>query len=34
MIGIVHAVFELYGPELAGRLLTGFGRLFTFFLQG
>jgi hypothetical protein len=33
-LGIIHAVFELYGPELAGRLLTAFGRLFTYFLQG
>ena len=31
--GIIHAVFELYGAELAGRLLTAFGRLFTYFLQ-
>ena len=26
-------MFELYGAELAGRLLTAFGRLFTYFLQ-
>ena len=32
-LGIVHTVYELYGPELAGRLLTAFGRLFTYFLQ-
>jgi DNA-directed RNA polymerase I subunit RPA1 len=32
-LGIVHAVYELYGPELAGRLLNAFGRLFTFYLQ-
>jgi hypothetical protein len=32
--GIIHAVYELYGAELAGRLLTAFGRLFTYFLQG
>ena len=33
-LGIIHAVYELYGAELAGRLLTAFGRLFTYFLQG
>jgi DNA-directed RNA polymerase I subunit RPA1 len=32
-LGIVHAVYELYGPELAGRLLTAFGRVFTYHLQ-
>jgi DNA-directed RNA polymerase I subunit RPA1 len=32
-LGIVHAVYELYGAELAGRLLNAFGRLFTFYLQ-
>jgi len=32
-LGIVHAVYELYGAELAGRLLTAFGRLFTYYLQ-
>lgn len=32
-LGIVHAVYELYGSELAGRLLTAFGRLFTYYLQ-
>ena len=32
-LGIVHAVFELYGPELAGKLLSSFGRLFTYYLQ-
>ena len=32
-LGIVHAVYELYGSDLAGRLLNAFGRLFTFFLQ-
>jgi hypothetical protein len=32
--GIIHAVYELYGAELAGRLLSAFGRLFTYFLQG
>ena len=32
-LGIVHAVYELYGAELAGRLLNAFGRLCTFYLQ-
>lgn len=32
-LGIVHAVYELYGGELAGRLLSAFTRLFTFYLQ-
>lgn len=32
-LGIVHAVYELYGSQLAGRLLTAFGRLFTYHLQ-
>lgn len=32
-LGIVHAVYELYGAELAGKLLTAFGRLFTYVLQ-
>lgn len=32
-LGVVHAVFELCGPELAGRMLNAFGRLFTFVLQ-
>ena len=32
-IGIVHAVYELYGSELTGRILNSFGRLFTFYLQ-
>lgn len=27
--GITHAVFELYGPDCAGQLLTAMGRLFT-----
>ena len=31
--GIVHAVFEVYGPPFAGKLLSIFGRLFTGFLQ-
>eukprot|EP01039_Chlorochromonas_danica_P006231 gene6231-6870_t len=33
-LGLVHAVYELYGAELAGRLLNAFGRLFTYYLQG
>lgn len=32
-LGIVHAVYELYGPEFAGRILNAFGRLFTYYLQ-
>lgn len=31
--GIVHTVHELYGPDIAGRLLGIFSRLFTKFLQ-
>jgi len=31
--GLVHAVYELYGPDIAGNLLTVLGRLFTVFLQ-
>ena len=31
--GIVHSVYELYGPDMAGLLLTAFGRLFTYYLQ-
>jgi hypothetical protein len=31
--GIVHAVFESYGANKAGLLLTIFGRLFTHFMQ-
>lgn len=31
--GIVHTVYELYGAETAGRLLSIFSRLFTLFLQ-
>ena len=27
--GITHAVYELYGPDCAGQLLTAMGRLFT-----
>lgn len=32
-MGVVHAVYELYGAEPAGRLLNAFGRLFTCVLQ-
>eukprot|EP01035_Chromulina_nebulosa_P018336 gene18336-24027_t len=32
-LGLVHAVYELYGPEFAGKLLSAFGRLFTYYLQ-
>uniref|UniRef100_A0A0D9WS33 DNA-directed RNA polymerase subunit n=1 Tax=Leersia perrieri TaxID=77586 RepID=A0A0D9WS33_9ORYZ len=32
--GIVHTVYELYGPEAAGVLLSSFSRLFTMVLQG
>lgn len=32
-LGIVHAVYELHGAETAGRLLSSFGRLFTYHLQ-
>jgi len=32
-LGVVHAVYELYGAELAGRILSAFGRLFTYYLQ-
>jgi DNA-directed RNA polymerase I subunit RPA1 len=31
--GLVHASQELYGPDVAGNLLTALGRLFTCFLQ-
>ena len=34
MYGLVHSAFELYGATVAGKLLTVFGRLFTYFLQG
>lgn len=33
-LGIVHTVYELYGAELAGRLLSAFGRVMTYHLQG
>ena len=31
--GLVHAVYEVYGPKYAGKLLTILGRLFTTYLQ-
>ncbi|CAD7700265.1 unnamed protein product [Ostreobium quekettii] len=31
--GLIHACQELYGNQLAGRLLSALGRLFVFFLQ-
>ncbi|KZT62602.1 beta and beta-prime subunits of DNA dependent RNA-polymerase [Calocera cornea HHB12733] len=31
--GITHSVYELYGAETAGKLISIFGRLFTKFLQ-
>lgn len=31
--GLVHSVYELYGPSYAGRLLSMLGRLFTKYLQ-
>jgi len=31
--GLVHAVYEVYGCETSGRLLTCLARLFTAFLQ-
>lgn len=31
--GLVHGVYEFYGPLYAGRLLTSLGRLFTVYLQ-
>ncbi|ORX57972.1 beta and beta-prime subunits of DNA dependent RNA-polymerase [Hesseltinella vesiculosa] len=31
--GLVHSVYEIYGPESAGKLLSIFGRLFTKFVQ-
>jgi DNA-directed RNA polymerase I subunit RPA1 len=32
-LGVVHAVYELYSAELAGKLLNAFGRLMTYYLQ-
>ncbi len=31
--GLVHGVYEFYGPHFAGRLLTALGRLLTVYLQ-
>ncbi|KAJ3518055.1 hypothetical protein NLJ89_g82 [Agrocybe chaxingu] len=31
--GLVHSIYELYGPDIAGKLLGVFSRLFTKFLQ-
>lgn len=31
--GLIHSVFEIYGPNTAGTLLTSFGRLFSSFIQ-
>ncbi|KAK9701767.1 hypothetical protein K7432_011575 [Basidiobolus ranarum] len=31
--GLVHSVYELYGPSYAGKLLSIFGRLFTKYVQ-
>jgi DNA-directed RNA polymerase I subunit RPA1 len=31
--GLVHSFYELYGPAMAGKLLSALGRLFTKFLQ-
>jgi hypothetical protein len=31
--GLVHACFEVYGPDVAGKLLSCLGRLFTRFNQ-
>ncbi|KAG0167267.1 hypothetical protein DFQ28_004559 [Apophysomyces sp. BC1034] len=31
--GLVHSIYELYGPESAGKLLSIFGRLFTKYIQ-
>lgn len=31
--GLVHAIYEFYGSQFAGRLLTALGRLFTIYLQ-
>jgi DNA-directed RNA polymerase I subunit RPA1 len=31
--GLVHASYELYGPTIAGKLLSTLGRLFTLYLQ-
>ncbi|KAG2223195.1 hypothetical protein INT45_011541 [Circinella minor] len=31
--GLVHSIYELYGPESAGMILSIFGRLFTKYIQ-
>lgn len=31
--GLVHAVYELYGGDVSGRLLTSLARVFTTYLQ-
>ncbi|CDH49468.1 dna-directed rna polymerase i complex largesubunit nuc1 [Lichtheimia corymbifera JMRC:FSU:9682] len=31
--GLVHSIYELYGPDAAGKILSIFGRLFTKFVQ-
>eukprot|EP00658_Telonema_sp_P-2_P041530 TRINITY_DN2971_c0_g1_i1.p1 TRINITY_DN2971_c0_g1~~TRINITY_DN2971_c0_g1_i1.p1 ORF type:complete len:1072 (-),score=265.32 TRINITY_DN2971_c0_g1_i1:57-3272(-) len=31
--GLVHSIYEIYSPALAGSLLSAFGRCFSFFLQ-
>jgi DNA-directed RNA polymerase I subunit RPA1 len=31
--GMVHSVFEIYGPDVAGKLLSALGRLFTKYSQ-
>jgi len=31
--GLVHSIYELYGPNAAGELLSAFGRLFTYCSQ-
>lgn len=32
-LGLVHAVYELYGPDKAGLLLSALGRMLTYYLQ-
>ena len=32
-LGLVHAVYELYGSDQAGRLLSALGRMLTYYLQ-
>jgi DNA-directed RNA polymerase I subunit RPA1 len=31
--GLIHAVYEAYGPHAAGALLSAIGRLLTVYLQ-